>query len=208
MRRRGLAPIAVAAALVLLGGVSEDLIGQLSQLTAAKLDPDLPEKPFVEWLRSLLPPGVAPVYRRQPCSDGEAECLVVECNVASRARTARLEFDTEKLSFRGGRVESPDAERPLPVESLAELPDRLQERIRMQPPDCPEGARPILREEPEAVRFWCENADGERHGPAVSWHDPGRRLKARGSYDAGERVGRWVECDRDERCRTKDYGSE
>ncbi len=193
------------AAVALLGGASHDLIGELNGMMARRLDPALPEQPFAEWLRGLLPVGAVPVYRTGRCSGAEGECLVVECPVVSRARTVRLEFETESLRFRGGRLDAPDAEQPLPVETLADLPDTLTEPIRLRPVDCPEGTRGRLRENGAGVHAWCESADGRRHGPARSWYSTGRYLMSRGRYQDGERVGEWIECDRFERCRRVSY---
>lgn len=202
MRHAGLRIAFATAALVLLGAATEDPVARLEAMPAARLDPRLPEQPFGEWLRAVLPPGVVPVYRSGPCASGAGECLVVECDVPSRARTVRLEFDGRALRFRGGRMEDPEAEQPVPVERLSELAHRLAEPIRLRPPECPDGARARLREGQTAVYLWCENAAGEKHGPARSWYHPGRRLKARGRYENGRRVGRWIECDLFERCRT------
>lgn len=198
-------PLIAAMALLLFGGGTEDRIGQLRREPAVRLDPALPERPFARWLRDQLPPGAVPVFHMVPCSTGEADCLLVECPIISRARTLWLEFDSAGPRFLGGRMDAPDAERPIPVDRLSELADRLGDPIRLNPLDCPDGTRPRLAESAAGLRLWCEDAAGRMHGPARSWFNAGRYLMSRGRYEAGERVGRWIECDRFERCRVRHY---
>ena len=205
MRKDWWVPAMAAAALVIIGGASDDLVDAIIQTPAARLDSGLPDRPFGEWLRGQLPPGAVPVFRSRPCSDGRGRCLVVEAEIVSRARTLHLEFATEDLTFRGGRPDAPDAARPLPIDRLAELPDRLSHPIRLEPVSCPDGTRAKLRESDAGLHAWCENADGRKHGPARSWFSTGRYLMSRGRYEEGERVGEWIECSRFEQCRKRSY---
>lgn len=205
MRNGWWAPILAAAALVLSSGASEDLISRLSQESAAKLDSGVPDRPFARWLRDLLPPGALPVYHVGPCGDAEGECLIVEAEITSRARILHLEFDTDGLRFLGGKLDAPNAEDPLPLKKLAELPDRLTDPIRLKPVQCPDGARAKLRESYAGIHVWCEDAAGRKHGPARSWFSTGRYLMSRGRYENGERAGEWIECSRFEHCRVRHY---
>lgn len=198
-------PIFAAAVLILPGGTSKDLISRLNRELAASLERGLPDRPFAPWLRELLPPGAVPVYHIGPCSGAEGECLIVEAEITSRARILRLEFDAEGLRFRGGRLDAPDAEHPLVLERLSELPDRLTDPIRLEPVQCPNGARAKLRESYAGLHVWCENAAGRKHGPARSWFSTGRYLMSRGRYKNGERIGEWIECSRFEHCRVRHY---
>ncbi len=174
-------------------------------MPAEKLDPALPGLAFGDWLRGLLPLGVVPVYRTRPCTRGDGECLIIEAEIVSRARTLRLDFDSENLRFRGGELDAPDAKHALEVERLTELPDRLTDPIRLEPVQCPDGAHAKLRETYAGIRVWCENAAGQRHGPARSWFSTGRYLMSRGRYENNERTGEWIECSRFEHCRVRHY---
>ena len=73
------------------------------------------------------------------------------------------------------------------------------------PLDCPVGTTLRLETEHAGLREWCENAAGVKRGPARAWFSTGRYLMYRGAYVAGERSGRWIECDRFERCANRVY---
>jgi hypothetical protein len=201
---------AVLAAIVLAGGGWGDPWSErLAHLPASTVDPALPQQKFGLWLSenliAHLPRDAMRGSRFQPCGTDRPGCMILDGDIASRARRLVLRFDRETFRFIGGSIGGPELELAPPIESLAELPARLSEAQRPYPLDCREGTTLRLEEEHAGLREWCEDAAGVKQGPARAWFSTGRYLMYRGAYRGGERNGPWFECDRFERCGHKRY---
>ena len=181
----------------------------LVRLPASDVDPALPKQKFWLWLNENvidhLPRDAVRGMRFEPCEAGPDDCRMLEIDIVSRARTLVLTFDTQTHAFRGGTLGGPELEQLPPITSLAELPGRLSAGIRPYPLDCPADTTLRLEEEYAGLREWCEDAAGVKQGPARAWFSTGRYLMSRGAYVAGEKDGRWIECDRFERCAVWTY---
>lgn len=205
MRWRGLLLILMATFWLGAGAARQDPVSRLLATPSSEFAAGLPGDPFGGWLKEQLPAGALPVFRSGPCGAAQDDCVTVEVDLVSRARTLHLAYASDPPRFLGGTVTSPDSQQQLSLGSLAELSEQLAMVMRPAPLDCPEGTRNMLRESYAGLHEWCKDEYGRRHGPARSWYSAGRYLMWRGQYERDERVGSWVECDRFERCRTRAY---
>jgi hypothetical protein len=191
------------------GGWGNPWVERLAHLPASAVDPALPDQKFALWLDDNvirhLPKDAVRWTRFEPCDADPDDCRMRAFDIVSRARRLVLTFDRETYAFRGGTLGGPELEKMPPIASLAELPGRLKEAIRPLPLDCPGGTQLKLEEEYAGLREWCEDAAGVKQGPARAWFSTGRYLMYRGAYLEGERDGRWIECDRFERCQVRTY---
>ncbi len=194
----------------------QDPAQYLSARNSSHLDPALPELPFEDWLLSLLPPGTTLVYEDSDCGEQTGDpsidadrdipkCLSVYTNVVSRAREMELLFDEDGAIYRGGAVFAAELEGIIRVARLSELERALKKPLRPYPLVCPSGTTLKLREEYAGVYEWCEDGQGKKQGPYRSWFSTGIYLMQMGAYKDDARFGPWIECNRFERCESKDY---
>ena len=198
----------VLAAVVMLGGGWPGIPAQvesLSRVPVDEMDPALPAQPFGVWLMKQLPRGAVPRFSTGTCGASAAGCIIIEANLVSRARWLELMFDLESLAFLGGSISGPGLDRTVLVMTLADLSGQLAQPIRPLPLDCPADTVLKLQANFAGLDEWCEDAAGHKQGPARGWFSTGRYLMYKGSYVAGERNGRWIECDRFERCADRTY---
>jgi len=208
-RLRYLAIVALATTVLAGGWPGYQWAQELARLPASAVDPALPEQKFHLWLGENvvdhLPRDAVIEMRSAPCDADPDDCRMLAAEIVSRARRLVLTFDRKTHIFLGGTLDGPELERMPPITSLTELPRRLSEGTRPTPLDCPDGGTLRLEEEHAGLREWCENAAGVKQGPARAWFSTGRYLMYKGVYVAGERSGRWIECDRFERCVVRVY---
>jgi hypothetical protein len=206
---RYLAIVALATTVLAGGWPGYEWAQELARLPASAVDPALPEQKFQLWLDDNvvrhLPKDAVSEIRFEPCETDPEGCRMLAFDIVSRARRLVLTFDRKTHAFIGGTLGGSELERMPPITSLAELPGRLSAGIRPYPLDCPEGTTPRLEEEHAGQREWCEDAAGLKQGPARAWFSTGRYLMYRGVHVAGERDGRWIECNRFEQCAVRTY---
>ncbi len=182
----------------------------------SELDPALPDKPFEEWLRSLLPKEAKLRYGLNDCGEqtGEPardrgrdipECLAVEVEITSRARTVELLFHDWDLRFRSGAVLSHESDEVIHIPRLSALKYALAKPFQPAPLACPKGTTSKQKVEYAGLYEWCENREGRKHGPYRSWFSTGIYLMKKGQYDLGTKVGVWIECSRFEHCILEHY---
>lgn len=179
---------------------------------ASEFDPALPDKSFEEWLRGLLPKDVELIYSLKDCGERTADpgqdvaqCLRLEAEIISRARTVGLLFHQADLAFRSGTVISHESDEVIGLAQLSALEDALVKPFQPGPLDCPEGTTRKRRKEYAGLSEWCEDNEGQKHGPYRSWFSTGIYLMAKGRYANNEKTGAWIECSRFEHCHSKRY---
>ncbi len=182
----------------------------LARRPAYAVDQTLPDQAFGVWLRdevfARLPKMTSDHGGFEPCVDAPNDCVTFMVDIPSRARSMELRFDRERFQFLEGEVGGSELERMPPIKSLAKFPERLRRPMRPLPLSCPDGAVLRLKEEHAGLTEWCETPERLKHGPARAWFNTGIYLMHRGNWSNGAKTGKWLECDRFERCRRTDYG--
>lgn len=208
-RLRGLMAMGLVTMILGAGTFGSEWANELEKLPASTVDPALPDARFADWLEEnlvrYLPHSTTDALRFEPCVTDRSDCMTLDIDIPSRARSLVLRFDRGTFRFLGGIIVGLELEAGPPLASLAELPDRFGEGMRPYPLGCPEGTSLTLEEEHAGLREWCEDSAGVKQGPARAWFSTGYYLMYRGTYRDGERDGAWFECDRFERCARRHY---
>jgi hypothetical protein len=184
-----------------------DRIQWLKTTKARDLDGALPADLFEDWLAANLPKAAAVGWKLHDCGEQEQQppsCVGIEIDVPSRARRLSLTFKGERPRLHAGAMTSSDSDTTTSITRLGDLPRHLRTPLTLRPITCPEGTAAKSQPSDAGLHEWCEGTH-ERHGPARSWFSTGRYLMETGVYRHGKKTGRWIECDRFERCAERSY---
>ncbi|MEX2649593.1 MAG: hypothetical protein WD673_11325 [Alphaproteobacteria bacterium] len=214
--KRGLALLAVFVLASVAGAEESDpMIAAIQKTGAAQFDPSLPTVFLEVWLRHTLPRGAEVTWETNDCGEQTGDpvldagrefptCVGAHIDVPSRARGLELLFEPGTKAFILGAMTSPEALGDVYFEELGLLPAMLDQPLALRPLACLDGSEPVVETE-FAGSFESCRKDSAPDGAYRSWFNTGLYLKERGDYAAGAKVGRWVECDRFERCQVVSY---
>jgi len=176
---------------------TDDPVAWLQATRVGDLDAALGSELFDAWLATIVPTTSVLTWTR---SEGG---VTVEIDVPSRARHLSLAFLDDPPRWRRGTMTSPRAP-AADVARLRDAPTLLRAPLALRPLACPPGTAVRTRPSDAGLFEWCEGRDG-RDGPARSWFSTGIYLMEAGNHRLGHKTGRWIECDRFERCASRDY---
>lgn len=194
----------------------ETAVRRLMERKASELHPSLPPEPLAGWLRRIAPRSTVMRWELSDCGEQTGDpsrdgdrviptCVDIHLQVPSRDREGSLQFDAAEGTFRFAALWSSSGEFQREVDPPSELANRLGAPIALAPLGCPEGTTGRERPSYAGLFEWCEDGEGEKHGPARSWFSTAVYLMERGVWRHGVKAGPWIECDRFERCARLDY---
>lgn len=210
--------VALAACILALacGARADDpLVAKVRRTGAAVFDSTLPTVFTDAWLAGALPQGATIAWETNDCGEQTGDpaldagrtfptCVAALIDVPSRARRITLLFEPETPAFVLGVLTSPEAHGDMYFEELGLVPAMLGQVLALRPIMCPEGTEPRTETAYAGSTESCARG-AVADGPFRSWFSTGLYLMEAGAYAGGAKSGRWIECDRFERCVNKDY---